>query len=473
MTSSRFDEPRWIASFWVVLCLIAALCSMRELRAQDSLQATRPDWANIKLLFAFQGKGSCLPFDAGVLHEAYARIPALKSQQVVVTGNSSGSIPAAYFGCYGFSDETVHFAEQKLLTGNRDAIRTMENANSKLAKLLRGRSTEISHEELREYIAFALGVGEWKSLNIEQIIKRSHVQPRFPMLIMACNKEVLEDRETDTRAVQARRYKQIRLDNLTVEWLPEVHAYYQQHPDQFDRDHPNLKLDADWQIGHAVTFFVDQSLFDLLSKIPPEERTADLRLMTTAADVALAIIASASEPTYFDPVPDPEPAKILVRERLGDLGNVRRRTYYGGYLVSLPAQDVRRMLPGSRVLGTGLAHHPLSVRRLLTDWLLADCEVIAQQNEWWADMQTTPNDEFYSHMTFRDLTAQQEYDAGQQHARECFDRDSGLPPLVSVPKFLSPAAAAVQPAFDAPEMLDRERGNRLRTLRGLGPLLLR
>jgi hypothetical protein len=232
-------------------------------------------------------------------------------------------------------------------------------------------------------------------------------------------------------------------------------------------------LGDDQKIGHAVTFFVDSSLFALLSKIPAEERTADLRLMTTPADVALAIIASASEPTYFDPVFDPDPPKILAHGQLGDLGNVRRRAYYGGYLVPLPAQDIRRMLPGIRVLGTGLAHHPLTVRRLLSEWLLADCEVIAQQNEWWADMQTTPDAEFYSHMVFRDLTAQQEYEAGRRHAQQCFDSDSGRPPLVSVPEFSSPAAAAVQPAFDAPEMLDRDHGDRLRTLRGLGPLLSR
>ena len=461
--TSHFDSR-----FSALLLLCTALAWHGAL-AQEPPATQQPDWANMRLMLAFQGKGSCLPFDAGVLHEAYARIPALRSQQVVVSGNSSGAIMAAYFGCYGFTDESVRFAEHKLITGDRSAVRNMENPNSKVAKLLRGRRTEISHEELREYIAFALGVNPWRGLSIQQIVQRSRAVPRFPMIIVACNKEVLEDRQPDSKLPVARGYKQLHLDDLTVAWSPEVHQFYLDHSRQFAQEQPDLRLGSDAKIGHAVTYFVDPSMYALLSQIPPQQRTADLRLVTTPADLALAIIASAAEPTYFDPVLEPDPTKLLTWMQPGDLGNVRRRTYYGGYLVPLPAQDVRRMLPGIRVLGTGLAHHPLEVRKLMTDWLLADCEVVAQHNEWWADMQTTPSAEFYSHMVFRDLTAQQEYQAGREHADACFDHDSGLPPFVRPPKYNTPAKAAIAPAFDAPDMLDAD--GRLRTLRGLGPLL--
>ena len=52
-------------------------------------------FSEIELLLCFQGKGSCLPYDAGVLHEAYQRLPALRNNRTIVAGNSSGSIPAA------------------------------------------------------------------------------------------------------------------------------------------------------------------------------------------------------------------------------------------------------------------------------------------------------------------------------------------------------------------------------------------
>ncbi len=210
-------------------------------------------WPEMQLLFCFQGKGSCLSYDAGVLHESYARIPALREQRAIVAGNSSGSIMAAYFGCWGFSDENVRDAEQHLLLGDKTAVRNMENPHAKLAKMFRGRPTEISHLELREYIAFALGVEAWRDAgSIEEIVRRSRAECRFPCLIAACNKEVLEDRAKSDK--QSARQKEIDYSNLTVSWRPEVYDFYRRHPERFAADHPDLKLGADRRIGKAVTF---------------------------------------------------------------------------------------------------------------------------------------------------------------------------------------------------------------------------
>ncbi len=142
--------------------------------------------------------------------------------------------------------------------------------------------------------------------------------------------------------------------------------------------------------------------------------------MTTADDVALAILASVSEPTYFDPVVEPQPSKLLAGAAPGDLGNVRKRTYYGGYLMPVPAQDVRRMLPGVRVLGTGWRHMPWTTQRLLAGSLLADLEPLGHLLEWWADLEVNPDLEFQSHMDFRDLSSQEEFAFGQRLAQECF-----------------------------------------------------
>ncbi len=472
----RHRRRLWrVANFILAVCVAAqTLCTaVRPAIGQTNPATDAVSLAEMRLLLCIQGKGSCLPYDAGVLREAYARMPALGRQQVIVAGNSSGSIAAAYFGCFGMTDQTLSYAERRFLEGTREAVRLMENPHSKLAKLARGRPTEIPHAVLREYVAFALGVDRWQdAASVEEVARRSTARPRYPMLIVACNKEVLEDAHPENRN-RARGLKEIDPDTMLVSWREEVHAFYQEHPEVFAREHPNLRLSASRRIGRAVTYFVDQSLFDLLRQIPAEERQADLRLMTDAEDVAFAILASASEPTYFDPVEDPRPEKILTGDKPGDLGNVRRRMYYGGYILSLPAQDLRRMLPGIRVLGTGWRHNPLVARQLLRNRLLADVEPIAQRAEWWADMEVNPDVEFQAHMIFRDLSARDEYEFGRQRARECFSLGGGLPEFVIPPKHAQPAASAVWPAFEDEDMHVAGPDGRqtLRTLRGLGPLL--
>jgi hypothetical protein len=286
---------------------------------------------------------------------------------------------------------------------------------------------------------------------------------------------VLEDRHPEDKSA-AGRLKEIDLANMQVAWKPEVFEYYRSHPDRFQREHPELVLKTDRAIGRAVTFFVDRSMYELLSRIPAEERIADLRLMTDASDVALAILASASEPTYFAPVVDPHPEKILASGGGSVSDSVRRRTYYGGYIISMPAQDVRRMLPGIRVLGTGWRHNPLLARRLLKNWLLADCEVIAQRSEWWADLEVNPDAEFESHIEFRDLNGEEEFQFGLRRAKELFARDLGLPSFVQIPHYHYPAAAAIAPAQTTEDMYsgtDEQGRLILKTMRGIGPLMQR
>ena len=438
-------------------------------------EALRVKFAPMELLMCFQGKSASLPYDAGVLHEAFTRIPALGEGRTIVAGNSSGSICAAFFSCYGFSDATVRLAEQRLKYGNRESVRQMEDVNRKTRKLMLGQPTEFPHSDLREYVAFALGVQDWQNATtINEIVRRSFAKPVFPCLIFACNKEVLEDRHPEDKML-AGRLKELDPSNMQVSWKPEVYEYYRQHPDRFRTDHPNLTLGPDRRIGHSSTFFVDQSMFDLLSRIPSNERTADLRLMQDAADVALAIMASTSEPTYFDPVVDPNPEKILTDGQIGELGCSRKRTYYGGYLNPLPAQDVRRMLPGIRVLGSGRLYISLPGQLLLRNWLLADCEELANQSEWWADMVIKPDKEFECHMAFRDLTGAAESDFGIRRTQECFAKDQGLPLFVRPPHFNYPAAAAIAPENERPDMYTDKRTPNgqpiIKTMRGLSPLV--
>jgi hypothetical protein len=428
----------------------------------------------MELLLCFQGKSSHLPHDAGVVREAFNRIPALRDGHTIVAGNSSGSIPAVYFSCFGFSEATVQRAEMRLKQGNREPVRIMEDVHRKTSLMIRGKPTEFPHSSLREYIAFALGVEHWQdAATIEEIVRRSTARPVFPCLIAACNKEVLEDRHPENRMV-AGQLKEFDFANLQASWKPEVYEYYRQHPDRFRADHPNLKLGPDRRIGHSTTYFVDQSLFDLLSRIPANERTADLRLMKDASDMALAITASISEPTYFDSIADPHPEKILTTDSPGDLGCSRTRYYYGGYLNPLPAQDVRRMLPGLRVFGTGRIHITLPGQLLLRNWLLADCEEVALQSEWWADMVINLDQQFACQMT-GDVAGVEEAEFGSRRTREIFAMGQSLPLFVRPPHYNYPATAAIFPDKPRHEMYTSQLAPNgqpiLKTMRGLGPLL--
>ena len=462
---------------WVITILFAQVVLLTATPAHPQTAAEplenslRQRFSEAELLFCFQGKGSCRPYDAGVLAESYHRFSALKNNRVIVAGNSSGAIPAAFFCCYGFTDENVQYAVKQLKTGNRDAIRNMEDVNNKISRVSKGLSTEISHLEVREYIAFALGVSQWQDTkSIAEIVRRSTAKPRFPCLIVATNQEVLNDKHP-SGLLSAAGLKEFDPSNMDVSWKPEVYEYYKQHPDRFAKEQPNLKLGPDRRIGKGVTFFVDASMYKLLSQIPEEERTADLRLMTSPADIATAILASVSEPTYFPNVLESEPAKILSSESHPISATIGRRFYTGGYLISMPAQDVRRMLPGIRVLGTGWRHNPLVARKLLQSWLLADCEKVAFLSEYWSDVEVNPDYEFESHIEVRDLSGSEEFEFGRKRAQYVFEKNLGVPAFVSTPKFYYPAAAAIYPSRPVPDMfvepsetLDKKR---LRTLRGM------
>lgn len=67
---------------FVILTLLNGIFSVSMARAQSPLPTASDSLAQrfsqMELLFCFQGKGSCLPYDGGVLHEAYERIPALR-----------------------------------------------------------------------------------------------------------------------------------------------------------------------------------------------------------------------------------------------------------------------------------------------------------------------------------------------------------------------------------------------------------
>ncbi|HET6881557.1 MAG TPA: hypothetical protein VFI31_15445 [Pirellulales bacterium] len=455
--------------------LLAACATVAQAQAPSA--DLRAKLQNMELLFCFQGKGSSMSYDAGVLKHAFDYLPALAQRKVVITGNSSGSIFAIYFSCHGFTKASVDYAAYRIQHADIEAVRKSENAMGKFARLATNRPTEVSPEGLKEYIAFALGVENWRdAAKVEDVVRRSRLKPVFPVVIVAANKEVLDNR-AEGNALSAKNYKEFNPDNFAVSWKQDVFDFYRKHPDRFAKDNPDLRLGDDPYIGKACTCFVDRTMFELLRQIPEEERLCDLRLMTDAADMALAIRASTAEPTYYPPAPETDYAKLYVGGRLGSAGRSRRRSYVGGFIMPMVAHDTRRMLPGVRVMGTGVARVAIIGRELVKAWYLVDLQNTTDQNAWWTDLEVVIPPDTQTAIANRTLNQKDEYDAGYKQAGEVLAIDRGRPKYVLEPKYRYAADAAIYPPNakrdDIQEPASPAEHPALKTMRGLGPLLRR
>ena len=87
---------------------------------QMKIAANRAETINPKLIYAYQGKGTALTWDIGGTKAAYERMSLLRREtnpaaqtagDIVVTGNSSGSVLAAWFTCRGFTAESIREAQ--------------------------------------------------------------------------------------------------------------------------------------------------------------------------------------------------------------------------------------------------------------------------------------------------------------------------------------------------------------------------
>jgi len=435
----------------------------------------RERMAEMELLVSFQGKGSSMSYDAGVVERAFERVPALARHKVIVAGNSSGSIIAIYYACYGFTRTSVDYAAHRIQHADVSAIRSSEKLPSKVAKLLTNRPTEVSPEGLKESIAFALGVEQWRdAADIDEVVRRSRLRPVYPVVIVAANKEVLDNRG-EGHVLDAQDYKEFDPGNFAVSWRPDVYDFYRRRPERFARDNPGLTLGEDRYIGKACTCFVDRTMFELLSQIPEEERLCDLRLMTTPADMALAIRASVAEPSYFPPAAETDYSKLYVGGKFGTAGRSKRRSYVGGFIMPLVAHDARRMLPGLRVMGTGVRRVPLIARQLVKAWYLVDLQETADQCAWWTDFEVVIPRDTQAQIAHRSLAQRDEFAAGFEQAGVCLDSGHGLPKYVLRPKYSYAAESAIYPANESRDQIEPPGGRSepatLETMRGLGPML--
>lgn len=418
-----------------------------------SLFASQAGAAEPSLLMSFQGKGSSAAYDLGVVRKLHDELPALRDNRVVISASSSGSVLATFFCTRGFSQESIEELTRINANLDRQAIRNNENLTNKVQKIMSQQPIEMPHEVLKDTVAKVLGVNDYEPTeSIRQIARRSDAKIILPVVIVAANYEVihvskgtLQDYRPLDRIVEH--------DSYSVFWTDEAYSNYQRNREKFQKLHPDLKLGSSKYVGKACTYFCDQTMFDQLSQIPESERLGDLRLMTEPEDLALALLASASEPTYFHPVADWDTSKLMVGERLGDLGNIRRRSYCGGFIMPVVAQDIRRVQPQLFTFNSGGGDLPLPVKVFLESNYLLNYDRIQRQNDWWIDISATVQTDIYRRMAARDLTDAEEYAAGYARATQCLQTGRALPRYVVVPKYNYP--------------LRSTRDDSLATMRGL------
>lgn len=357
------------------------------------------------LTIVFEGKGTRLGWDLGVMAAALDKYPEMASPETIMAGNSSGSIFASFFTCNGVSQESLNRAKVLLKNFDRSTVNDSENIK-KFIQILMGKNTEYPHSNMNPVI--------------NQITNNGDCTPKQPMVIAALNAEILDNRlprpvRPGNKLFQGRDIKHMTYDNYSV-FLGRKY------------------------LGRACTYFVDPIMYDRLSQTPRNERLCDLRLVENADDMRVAILASISEPTYFPLVKEKNPEKLQVTE-----GQLTRTRYYGGGLV-MPAvtQDIRRVSPESYLLGTGRNFpHPMMIKAVQAIYLV-DVDRSMRLGKWWHDMEVVPPDSLWKDMAMGRFSNMQEFNLGKRYGQRCLQSNRCRP------------VGTIKPAFTKPVCIDGE-----------------
>lgn len=441
-----------------------------------------------RLLFNIQGKGSSLAYDAGVFSEVFKTIPAVSKGEVILSANSGGSIVAAYFACHGISADSVARLKSILVDGTprikssvEELRSTVELPIAKLDMVAAGKIPYIDVSNLDAYIESALNID-----NISQL-KQSPCKFEVPFVIVAGNYEVVHnispsfDFEKMQRAqggardpkpgitISGRDEKIFSRKDFSVSWkknaFEAVTQLFTQSFPTFSKERPDIAVGKTPYIGRACTYFASKEMFEVLAEIPFEQRLCDLRLTDDPESLALAIRASAAEPTYFYPIEDPTPSKLLVgKGPLGDLGLSKKRSYWGGFVMPMVAGDIRRRLPHLRVLGSGWARMDTIAVKIISSLVLVDSTEVSKATEYWADSEFVPSSNYLDkikkaaggrpdHGT--------EYETGRARAEQCLTLEKQkkkpcLPENILIPEWDGPVFPSE--AFPDDEPLERGRG---------------
>jgi hypothetical protein len=411
---------------------------------------------DIDLIFSFQGKGSLIMYDGGLIAGAYEMVPALKSQRVVCSGNSSGSMWAAYFAYHGFNDRSIGKLSSYAKMVDVSKIRQNESLAYVLQQKLNKEKVEMEPMALVEAIAIALGVSDWRDCrSIMDVARKSQWRPNYPFLVVAANLDVLGNANETTTPYVDRVFD---YDNYEVTWSNHAFRRYSGDPKAFEKMKPLVSWNNEMRIGKAATYFCDRATFDLLSQMQQVERLADLRLVETPVDALMALVASTAEPTYFAPVEEWDYSKLDVGHGFGNRANIRRRVYAGGFVAPVVAQDLRRMLPRAHVLGTQWSGLDMLARAYMDKRWGLDAELMHYKANWWLDAELRPSAAVHRLVQSRKLDPHQEFQLGLETARREL-ASGGKPPQYAIAGRLAwhPSNALFSDASEKPHNITAHR----------------
>ncbi|MFM8314624.1 MAG: hypothetical protein ACKOA8_10095, partial [Deltaproteobacteria bacterium] len=285
----------------------------------------------------------------------------IQSGDVVYAGNSSGSVFATYFSCWGVSRESTAYLYSTLMQYlvrpelQMDPKATMKKLLSSRLFGTKGLVLEKDHEVIGEMIDRLLTKSDSSG-------KETSCVPKGNIMISAANLDVL-----DTRVYDEENHPTVEIwaeDQTGADGLYPIPAVKKSTGDRVV-DMSNFTVTKDGKdIGKACTSFVTQDLYDRLKTLSRTTRQCELRLIKTLEDVKLAIHASIAEPTMFEPVVETHPENIEG----GIVQPNTRRVYNGGYLISPMGKDLKLIEPGAMVIGTGVLPFDDKLDQLLSTW---------------------------------------------------------------------------------------------------------
>lgn len=409
---------------------------MRSIPGQGGISmqilGERSDIINPRLIYAFQGKGTSLTWDIGVTKAAYERIPSLRGEanaqsmnagDILVTGNSSGSVMAAWFSCRGFTADSIKAGES--IMGGFPASLVKEDAAAKFREVLGAIN---SGQE------FGSPISDISPL-IDAVTGNGTCIPRLPTVIVASNQDINDNRRW--MFAEGQRSRSFDITDFS----------YSQRTSNFSMEKQ--------KVGKICTYFADPVMFRYLTeKMTQEERLCDVRVMENAEDMKTAVLASIAEPTYFVPVAENAESKLVRFDAPGI--PKAPRTYNGGFSMPGIVQDMKRLFPAARALGTGRWSYNQAEVAVMYSWYDINLNNLQEQSRWWMDLETFPTDYQRGRLLARpsDLSGaelaaryQDEINLGYQRAIACLQRGKPcLPARTSIfgrdpnkPAFTKPA----------------------------------
>lgn len=418
---------------------------------QMKIASQRAEVIKPKLIYAFQGKGTSVTWDIGGAKAAYEHIPLIRQESntaglaagdVVITGNSSGSVLAAWFSCRGFSVDSI-----------RDAQGIMSQFPPELVK------ESTSDKLLEVFAAIKAGQEFGAPINsmipmVETITGKGSCIPQLPTVIVASNQDI-----NDRRGWLASPIAKTRTFDLGDFSYWETNYSVNNRP---------------YKIGKICTYFADPVMFRYLTEnMSSEERLCDVRLMETAEDLKLAVLASIAEPTYFLPIAETTDSK-LVRYMANGLQK-KPRVYNGGFSMPGVMQDVKRIFPESKALASGRWDYNTAENAVMKTWYDVDLNDAQEVTRWWADLEVFPTEVQKNELLSRPdnlagsaLSQRYSYEMnlGYQRALVCFKKGSAC---LSARKNIAQGRDLFRPVFTKPA--GQPSATPVRTRQGLDELI--